>query len=84
MGGSFNSDSKERANFMGAHSFGDDTHIRFFLEDERPVKEVPKPQVERHLTQHEIDARPQKLKRSVLKRLRCRFISKALLRVDSY
>lgn len=58
-------------------------NVRFFIEEERPKKEVGALKVERHLTQHEIDARPQKLKRRTLKRLRRRFISKALLRVDS-
>lgn len=62
----------------------DATSIRFTLSDDRPAREVPQPKIERHLTQFEIDARPPKLKRRALKQLRARFISRALLKVDSY
>lgn len=68
-----------------AHLLTDATPIRFTLSDEgRTAREVPRPQIERHLTQFEIDSRPPKLNRRVLTQLRRRFISRALLRVDSY
>jgi hypothetical protein len=61
------------------------TSINFtFSDGDRPAREAPRPRIEPYLTQHEIDSRPPKLKRRVLRRLRQRFISRALLRVDSF